>query len=150
MTISEELRKEIQKSVDEVLTHLESVDFIPIDQIAEAFPEGNWAWYRSSEEIEFLLPYDFALIDRVKKYCQDVLGYEKGYESQHIWDMGKSGEAGMFIHFHNPADRKYNHTLRIAFRTAQTGAKCVVKQIGVKETPVYEVVCEEGAKENAL
>jgi hypothetical protein len=137
------LKEEIEREIRIRKKLLQTLEELPIDLFCEAFPSGSWGTSWGYDFI-FNLPFDFALVDAVKEFMAlQFPDHKKVHESRIVWDASK--EAGHFLDY-EIEDRRGSR-LKFSFRTGKEGTTCVLNKIGEKSTPVYEVVCGEGAAE---
>jgi hypothetical protein len=146
-TWKQRLEDDINFEIEQRKQLLDKLQSIPVGYIAEAFPQGDWSqsW---GFRFEFCLPFVFGLIDEVKQFMADQLPeWHLCDERRHVWD--DSNAAGHFLEY--TISEKYwtNDAInfQVAFRTSKEGTTCVLHEIGTKEVPVYEVICQEGAME---
>ena len=112
---------------------------LPINLFVEAFPAGRWStnWF----DVVINFPFDFALIEQVKKFIIEQGGVI-WYENRFVWnDQGKA------VHFLTIFMNGVSFDIN--FRTENKGSTCVLNKIGeeTKVLPIYEVICSEGEKE---
>jgi hypothetical protein len=143
--IRERLNKNIEMSRNNLTYKQELLDCLPIEQIQDAFPMGEWGeWWTTG--YEFALPLSFQLIDEFQEFVQQS-GWAVYNVHNHVWD--DSAAAGTFFDVYlNPNEMCGTRYFHVAFRSTKEGSTCVVQQIGTKEVPVYEVTCADGAEEN--
>jgi len=114
----------------------------PIEKLEAAFPAGVFAHY-SGQAYKFSLPMSFELIAQFKEFIKvEMPEWKFSNEWQSVWD---NGHGGHFISLQK--DYVY---LDIDFRIEREGATCTVKQIGYEQKPVFEIICNEGAKEDTF
>lgn len=134
--------KDMQNRIGRLQERMELAKTIPFDLVKQEFPEGHW--WDTSYDWEFCMPFRFDLIQQAKEFCIDQ-GWTVKSERQHVWD--DSAKAGHFFDVY--IGRPFGEQgFGMAFRTSSEGDSCVLKQIGTKEVPVYEVVCQNGAEES--
>lgn len=142
----ERLKDSVTWEIEKLNHELADLDRLPVNLIAEAFPQGNWvnAW---TGRYEFTLPFDFALIKTVKEFmAMQFPNFILASEHQFVWDESK--DAGYFIEYSTgEEDWRKAVWFTIGFRISTKGSVCVMNQIGTKEVPVFEVICADGAKE---
>lgn len=146
MTTKDDLLTTLQRERDTLNEAIASLDRLPIELLGENFP--GCTWFRTyGKQFECTLPFDFQLIDKVRKFMQENLPeFQLKRENRYVWDTQKS--AGHFLEYETTEDHWSERAMfSIAFRTGHSGTTCVLNQIGTKEVPVYEVICAEGAKE---
>lgn len=133
----------LQEQIDGAL---ERCDVTPLRVIEGMFPEGEWCMLVDAH-LEYTMPMCFDLIHLVRNVMAFAFpDYELSFDHQFIWDNSKL--AGHFLHYQ--IDGKYEWQFSMAFRSEKEGATCVLTKIGVKEAPVYEVTCAEGAAEGVF
>lgn len=115
------------------------IETLPINLIAEAYPQGIWDPY-CWDGPEFLLPLDFSLIQSVKDFM--ALQFPEASfrrEYQIIWEMRAS--AARFLKYEFPPSCE----LEFRFESSREGSNCKLHQIGVEQVakPIYEVTCGE-------
>ena len=147
MKIKEKLLRELKHKIEQIDREAKNLEKIPVDLFQQAFPDGEWhnSW---AGGLVFTLPYNFQLIEIVKAFVQDQFPeFELYHEHQNVW--GREKEAGYFLYYRTTDKYGFgDSTFEVAFRTGRDGTTCVLNQIGTEEVPVFEVTCEEGAKEN--
>jgi len=139
--IPTDLQSHIDWLLDKVRQLQERCEIIPMEQIENMFPEGEWAAL-SDGTPEFTLPMSFALISSVREIMAMAFPeYELTFDHQFLWE--DSGQAGHFLHYR--PDGRYSHEFSFGFRSNVEGSTCVLNKIGEAMKPVYEVVCSEAA-----
>lgn len=142
----ERLKDSVTREIEALNDKLAALDRLPVNLIAEAFPQGNWTNSYGSR-YEFTLPFDFALIKTVKEFMSlQFPDFALKSERQFVWDESK--DAGYFMEY-STGEKDWHEAVwfTIGFRISKKGSVCVMNQIGTKQVPVFEVICADGAKE---
>lgn len=135
--IKDRLREGISYSRRQLDKLEKTLETIPVDLVAEAFPSGSWdEWW--ALEYEFTMPMDFALESTFKEFCT-LQGYKISDCRRHLWGAKNAGD---FFDVTGP-----DFTFKVAFRFRREGSTCVIKEIGKELKPIFEVVCSGGATE---
>lgn len=142
-----DMQRQIESQIKHQQERLADIETLPIDVLQGAFPEGKWE--ASMWDIDFKMPYDFSTIALIKWFLTDVLGWEERQDRRWI----NYGKAYWAITYKAPiSDNPHRPYFDVFACNENDGSTCVLKQIDteLKETPVYEVICKEGALEAAL
>lgn len=141
--------KEMESKISRLQRAVADLDLFPIELITQVFPEAEIQWWWDTD-IEITLPMRWSLIEEVKMFMQEQFPSAKLYcDHQVVWDDSKS--AGYFLNWHLPTEIPHDYIpIKFGFRSNKSGSTCVLNQIGTKEVPVFEAVCQDGAEEGAF
>ena len=98
MTMKNEIVARYEKMIEELQGQIKKLVDIPIDELSEAFPNGQWEIY--SHSIDFVLPYDFESIQRMEKFLKE----NNWYSWNSRWVNGndlKNPTAFCYFYCHN-------------------------------------------------
>lgn len=144
MKPKDKLLKSLDQEARIIAQIREKVGAVPVNLIAEMFPQGRW--YKNWGDIVFELPMSFSLIEEFEQaIAMQFPEFEKTRENQFVWD--DQARAGRFIHYRKSVG-KYDYVeFEVAFRSEVKGSTCILNPIGkaMKEVTTYEVVCSEAA-----
>ena len=145
-TAKENLQKYMHDEIERVNKRLERLDFIPVNLIKEAFPDGYWS--SSLGDIEFTLPMSFVTIEIFLDFMKEQFPEIRQMgDRSYVWgDINPPAAARCFT-FANRMSSSRDAYFEVDFRSNMTGATCVLNPIGktTKEVIEYEVVCSQEA-----
>lgn len=118
----------------------EKLSNFPMESIEEAFPGGRWSYDRLFE-LNYDLPLDFKEVDRFQSWMKENLPeWDLWGEFRHAWSP-KSAVVNITYHLVGQISFEVN------FRYREEGSSCAIHYVGDEKSPVYEIVCLDGANE---
>lgn len=145
-TQKEELIASVTREIERKTKALKRLEVIPVNELSEQFG-GHW-WLDITEKFELSMPYDFAMIGKVKEYMAEKFpDFRISREKQYIWNSPEPA-AGYSLEYETTEEDWWERTcFDIMFRSGNKGSTCVLNKIGEEVVPVFEVICADGAKE---
>ena len=140
------LQETIYKEIEKRNRMLEELDFIPVNLIKEAFPDGYWG--NSFGDFEFTMPMSFPVIEQFLEFMKNQFPeIQILSERSYVWGDTNPPAAARCFTFKIPRDGEKTIYFNVDFRSNMRGATCVLNPIGktTKEVIEYEVVCSQEA-----
>lgn len=131
--------KELDQEITKIESSREATKKLPLSLFEEAFPQGRWDLRWMGKDFEFTIPFDKSQIPLINEVAKKA-GYHMIRDFQCIWENDKS--AGYFMYFSSEDTSSF---FQVGMRSSREGSTCVLNPIGVKEVPIYEVVCSPEA-----
>lgn len=146
MTPKEHMQNTLNKSIERKRELLRILDYIPVNLIKQAFPDGYWG--ESFGSIDFTHPMSFSVIEQFLEFMkiqfpEIALRSERNY----VWNESKPPAAARCYSFRSEDENGKGIYFDVDFRSNMSGATCVLNPIGktTKEVIEYEVVCSQEA-----
>jgi len=118
---------------------------LPLRVLEGMYPEGRWISLIDGS-LEYKLPLDFGLWSLVRNTVELIPDARVGSLFEHVWNKRDAIKQVSLWDTSSEDELHYG----IALRSSMEGATCKIIELQPAVDGVYEVICEEGAEEEAL
>jgi hypothetical protein len=136
-SILQKLQKVMQDDIERIRRAGARLERVPLNEWQERFPQGYWMTDFCLQP-NFVLPLDFALLGPIREFIKE-LNHKTEVERQLMHESSIHPTVVHYFRISTPEGEWYDVNLR----SEKEGSTCEIRQIGLKEVPLLEVVCKD-------